>query len=352
MKKNLLLIVDKYMDNWKFFIQRTGIIPFFPREIGISRTKIYRFEDYVNYIIRNFGKLSCYTGVYSLYQRELKIIDTILIEFDATCYFEMELYSKIIEQKMKKYGFKYRKYFSGKKGFHYYLDLDKPVRLERARKVLRLFIDRFFSLNTSCGRIHIIDTKSSGDISRIIRIPYTIHPETGFFCYRVNEKLKFSEMINPPKIEETLEPNQDLCFILKMIEKEINETEAEINRNYHSFPVRLQLSVDLAPPCIISIINELLTTGELAHEKRLHLGAFLKHVGVPLEEAIWVYSYANDFDEHKTRQQLESIYFGPYRTYSCKRAKELNMCPLTIKEMKKCGYYPWISIYLRGEKNR
>jgi len=341
----------KYRENWEFFIRRGNSVPVFPREISTARTVVYSYDDYINYILRNNGKLSCYTGVYSIYQREMQIIDTVLLEFDATCIKEMLLFAELLEKKMKKFGFKYRKYFSGRRGFHYYLDLERPVKLERARKVLREFINKFFSFPTAFGRVHIIDTKTSGDIARIIRIPYTIHPDTGFFCYRVIDKLRFRDMICPPKIEETIEPNPELGVILRMIEKQVKEEEKPINKIMLRFPKSLRMSIDFAPPCIVNIISELIRTGELSHEKRFHLGAFLKHVGVPIEDAKWLYAYASDFVDWKTEYQLESIYSGPYRTYSCKRAKELNMCPLSIKQMKQCIYYPWISLYF-GDGNR
>ena len=89
------------------------------------------------------------------------------------------------------------------------------------------------------------------------------------------------------------------------------------------------------PPCIVDMIEKLVKTGELDHEARITLATYLMS-RFSDDKVIDFFKCANDFDEGKTRYQIQWLRERDYKPYSCEKLMELGLC------VGKCKFFPWM----------
>lgn len=378
----------------------------FPRQAQLSRLMVGK-DEFFSLFRTIYDKVACYTSLYSLPQIEQKVVDTAFLEIDANCGVCASCLANFLERKLKKQGFRWRKYFSGHRGFHYYLDFE-PVKLKRPNSTLWNFMHTLPPVR---------DMHSGVNMSQMVRLPYTVHPATGLYCVRVNDQFTMSMAVDPPRNGENgLAINHDLPNILLSIDERLDErwasnpstlgpigltknekkvynliglrgsvTQGDIHeilrlgyedvqdiisrlmerklvRVEDSFPYqppRYRLcaeqreeeffapsilgDVEFYPPCVVECISKLKLTGELLHAGRLHMGSFLSRVGFTLEEILPLFYVAHDFREQYSRRQIEGIIRTDMACYSCRKAQALGMCPYDVGTMRRCGYFPNIN---------
>ncbi len=90
-----------------------------------------------------------------------------------------------------------------------------------------------------------------------------------------------------------------------------------------------KIEVSNFPPCMRKILSDLQTGVNLPHTARFALTSFLLNLGMDVEEIIGLYKTAPDFDEDKTRYQVEHIAGAKgteYETPSCETMKTYHNC--------------------------
>jgi len=165
----------------------------YPREFATPerlRSPILNDDQLTMYVETYMPGHNTYTSVYGFekwnridnkkldYSRA--IIDTIFIDLDWKEMPEIALYeARLFELDCYHKGITPRIYFTGMKGFALYLDFE-PVEIEQEFKkpVIRTFIEYIrdtLSLKT-------LDSQCVDGISRISRLPNTLHKKSGLYC--------------------------------------------------------------------------------------------------------------------------------------------------------------------------
>jgi hypothetical protein len=213
-----------------------------------------------------------------------------------------------------------RTVFSGRRGIHLHVDLD-PVRVSDLRGA-SLYVAE------ALGIADLVDRRALGDWRRLCRVPGSYHGSTGAQC-----------------ISLSLETNPELRGILSQV---LHERFPLRSRPYslQMPPEVKEVFVELGepPPCASFLLSKLLAGEDLPHEARLHLGSYLMKLGLTPEEASVLFSRLPDFRERVTLYQLRWMGSRGYMMYSCKRAKELGLCPHPLDI---CRYYPSPNLFFR-----
>jgi len=109
---------------------------------------------------------------------------------------------------------------------------------------------------------------------------------------RILEKTKRLSVEPPKALQESLET--------------IREFGSTIIASYT--PVQtLSVAVEDAPPCIKKLMDTLSSGGRLSHIGRFTLTSFLVNIGASEDDVMDFFKSASDFDEKKTRYQVEHI---------------------------------------------
>jgi DNA primase large subunit len=141
------------------------------------------------------------------------------------------------------------------------------------------------------------------------------------------------------KIQDSL-PLEVPEDVSKLLTGEVNEVNARLLKQKSSYEqVKLQ-SVDISclPPCMASLLRNASAGRNLPHSARFALTAFLLNIGMDVEEVIRVFKVLPDFDEEKTRYQVEHISGKTgtaYTSPSCSTMATYGNC---IDRDKICSY--------------
>jgi len=193
--------------------------------------------------------------------------------------------------------------FSGRKGFHVFIVTEIKSYSKRQIKDVQSFIGDILKLKT-------IDTQIMGDVRRLMRIPGTYNIKGGLcriLSLNEGERLDL-DMLSTIKYEPDYEPYTPMTTF----------------RNYHKYP------------CIEDLISNKEywykhhPRGKFEpHQKIRFTWAILRlSEGYTMDEIIeeaeslgW-----DDWDEGKTRSQIEHIDMNQYVPHSCRTLKSLGYC--------------------------
>ncbi len=162
----------------------------FPREVSTQfsrRVRVLNEHNYKYLIWKTFGFSDCFTSIYptSFVNADGVItLNKIFFDIDDEEHPEVAYDSmrRIVQYFIDEYGYCPRVNFSGKKGYHLYIDFE-PVdfKVEYFKPVVRAFIAEVMSRSGA----KIVDNSAIADaagVTRVSRIPYTLHPKTGALC--------------------------------------------------------------------------------------------------------------------------------------------------------------------------
>lgn len=122
----------------------------------------------------------------------------------------------------------------------------------------------------------------------------------------------------PPAICEKLRDDLD------RIEEELSAKRAEEKVDLG------EVTEDAFPPCIRSFLSQVAAGANLAHTARFALTTFLLAVGMNVDEVVGVFNTSPDFDEERTRYQVEHIAGKggtAYKPPSCATMATYGNCP-------------------------
>jgi len=317
------------------------------REPLLTRLQLSNELSY--YFLHERIKKDFYVAVYSDEQINKRMIDTIFVDIDDKdlnkSYEKLWRFLNKLEEKGIDIG-KLRVYFSGGKGFHVFLDFE-PIWLPNFIQFRSITMKLFKEL----GVDNIIDAKVIGDWRRVSRVPYTINSKRNLYCYPIDPTEDISNIIAEavePEIRQIKLRRRNCKSVRQMISKYIR-SYGRVHR--HTITARIRRhkpEISELPPCIKSWLAELRDTHELDHYARLNIAIYLLRVGWNVDDIVALFSIANDFDEHKTRYQIEYAKNRQLLMWSCHKLIDMGLCPLT--NPKSCSFYPSINRYFGWSK--
>jgi len=122
---------------------------------------------------------------------ENAVIDCLFIDLDCKILPYAHYEAKILDMYYNHYLCQPREYFSGRKGFAFYIDFPEvKLNKDTAKQVLRIYLE---SIQTVLS-LKTIDRVCFDSISRISRIPNTLHHESGLYCIPLSREELWSPL--------------------------------------------------------------------------------------------------------------------------------------------------------------
>ncbi|RZN62598.1 DNA primase large subunit PriL [Methanonatronarchaeum sp. AMET6-2] len=148
--------------------------------------------------------------------------------------------------------------------------------------------------------------------------------------------------------ELPLDVPEKICSQLEKYSNEIKKTLEE-KKNKLSIDTDLPIKQTYYPPCIKNLISRSNKGENLSHTERFTLVSFLINIGMNIQEVLDVFRASPDYDEEKTKYQVEHIggrdTKDEYTPPSCRTMKTYNICPEPEGMCKKIShplnYYRW-----------
>ena len=117
--------------------------------------------------------------------------------------------------------------------------------------------------------------------------------ENGFVFLNKREFVRLVEEYLRARLEERMDVNVDVSIEVK------EKWDEEIKD--------LGIKVECYPPCMKKIIADLRRGVNVPHTARFALASFLLNIGMSVDDVVNIFRNAPDFDEEKTRYQVEHI---------------------------------------------
>jgi DNA primase large subunit len=139
------------------------------------------------------------------------------------------------------------------------------------------------------------------------------------------------EEIQRKILQKTRRPTVEPPSVLQEAIKSIREL-ASSGSTYQTQAQTLGLEVADMPPCIKKLLDTLSSGGRLSHVGRFTLTSFLVNTSATEDEVVNFFKSASDFDERKTRYQVEHISGvrggrTKYTPPKCDTLKTHGLCP-------------------------
>lgn len=323
----------------------------FPREVSLKRKVVKDEFEFYSYLIDNKW-IDVYANVFAQWQKAYSKFDTVLIDIDEhslpSYYEQIERVYEImgvVRDILEREGLLGRWYFTGR-GFHCYIDF--PVKnLEYYTDMIRYDWARelFDSLRQN------IDFGVIGDKNRMARIVGSKHKKTNLVMIRIEPEWELEKIIelsykgqNIAKVYDWSKVNEWFGEYLAELDFEYREKiknrsfklDMDREQEVYKFMKKYGSSMELLPPCVKEGIGILVDTGELFHEWRFHIAAYLLRVWD--REAIeGLFMLANDYNPVKVKYQLDYIERRRLYPYGCRKAKMYGICQ--FDDQTKCPFF-------------
>lgn len=153
---------------WLEFLRIWGGYSLFPREYSLKR-KTVSGKEFFDLLYTYYNTTSCYTSVFSEYQIENNLYDTIFIEAeDVDSLTDAILIHNELIKVFNRFDLKFREYYSGNRGWHFYLDFPL-TRIDDYNSSIKSFVYDYLDVGDLVDR-HVIGNKRG-----VARIPYTLN---------------------------------------------------------------------------------------------------------------------------------------------------------------------------------
>ena len=329
--------LKEYKEIWKFHLRPWSKLPLFPRDFSsrdklvtvengverptpLNRATVANEQQYLQSLSSVYKKKDCYVSVFSDWQIEHNIFDTIFLEFDShdengsVNMTELMLTKHLLDKKFRKLKIAFRSMFSTR-GFHYYLDFE-PSYMKDYKSTVLDFLEKQ-------NILELIDT-SVLESARISRIPNTKHLKTGKFSVYVVDKMTVDEILkeseNNSILIETYSDRQK-TKILDYLDLYIKPPKVSADKQYEN-----EYS-GWYPDCVIGIMEKILNNQHATHLERVHLTGYLKRFGLSDIEILEYFKNTSDFNYDICMAQIESL--DQYSNFSCRNVRLLfkGLCP-------------------------
>ena len=158
------------------------------------------------------------------------------------------------------------------------------------------------------------------------------------------------------RIEETA--RRELANIPTQMQVDIDELRAEFLRRkptLEEFDQIVRAQESEYPPCINGLLKRAAAGQHMSHVERFTLVTYLLHQGVSIDSIVNLFSGISDFNEEKTRYQVENLAgtrYGenkPYVTYNCSSLRTHGVCSEQVDQICKTIKNP-LTYHLRKQK--
>lgn len=303
----------------------------FPRDLDIPRKTAYTLKHYLTVANRRIAeKKPGYVAVYSEYEWRNRTITALMFDIDGkdvldSSRFVLDLLSSIEV-------FHPGIYYTGGRGYHVLIILPE-TSINKLREVEKCFLD----MAKPDGWKDYVDRQKIGDYRKMTRIIATINEETGYLVQVIRRPRLGQENIELAEALAAYDSSSSSCM----------DRYGNIGRTLLYDDIRIKANTFQTvltdyPPCILHILSELRSRGEMIHPGRIQLALFLLSSGFTVDEVVEIFKLANDYDEHVSRYQVEYLYRrlveGSMKMYGCDKMISLGLCP------GKCRYYPSLNI--------
>jgi DNA primase large subunit len=179
----------------------------------------------------------------------------------------------------------------------------------------------------------------------------------GYVSLRKKDLTRILQEILRKRIIQELEIRSPHPEVLSEFSNEINQIRNRVlmqRKKSESIPLG-KLNIDYLPPCLKHILTLIRSGENVAHMGRFALVAFLNSLHLSMDEILELFSTAPDFEEEKTRYQIEHILgktgATSYKAPGCDKLKTYGLCPTEeIDEICKKSFHP-VSYYQQKWKN-
>jgi len=323
----------------------------FPREILRKRMEVSDIHEFASVVDGYWGKTDLYTSLYNKWQMQNNIFDCVFFEID--CYTEVGETVKdlnnmieLVETFLFDEEVWYRRFWSGKKGVHYYIAfppthfmfLSHAVRewAKRMGKIERVNMQKYWLTD----EIEMIETwpydpRTIGKTKQLVRIPYSVHPRTGLKCVETYGKITLPMQ----ERQENWLPQENIHFQQKI---KVRDRAPEVVDRSGGM---IDFDFSNSPKCIRKALN--LMRGHLGHDQAWHFANFMVTLGASDEEILKCFSIDPRYDESTARPQIESIRRSGLANMGCDKIAFCGLCD--EKQALSCPMWPSIDRYLFGQ---
>jgi len=294
----------------------------FPRELGIPhRIIVNNMREMVRTIQQFNGKTDIYASIYSF---PVIIVDKLFYDFDGSSAFKEA--SKFYEFLRDKKELTVIPIHSGKRGIHLHILL-RPSSPNKTvlMTVMRNLVSECFGKDEA----ESIDSHTFGNLRQLARVPNTQRPGLGTYCTPL--PLNWTEMTKDELLDYIKSPHEGQVEPQKFPElTELSPVDnlgakEEKTEGFTSFrlSVDMRFFKDILRPCLWNRILE----PNPSHTVRVATTIDLLNSGVSPDQILHFYSTLGwrDFDAEETKYQIEQIVEKEYRSFSCKRLRELKI---------------------------
>jgi DNA primase large subunit len=129
--------------------------------------------------------------------------------------------------------------------------------------------------------------------------------------------------------------DQEVTSLPQDIQKDIDELKAafiKVKPQLDEFDQIIHAQESEYPPCISGFMKRAAKGQHLSHVERFALVTYLLHQGVSIDSVVTLFSNVSDFNEKKTRYQVENLAgvtggrTEPYTTYNCESLQTHGVC--------------------------
>ncbi len=161
------------------------------------------------------------------------------------------------------------------------------------------------------------------------------------------------------RINEELDQRQCNQVILDTFKNDIKRIRKKVNilrKKMEAEPVG-ELKIGLLPPCMKNILGSIQNGENVPHMGRFAIVSFLHSLGLDTNQILKIFSTAPDFEEEKSRYQVEHIAGDgsttSYKPPSCEKLKTYGLCPTEeMDAICKRVYHPMSYYRYNWKKNK
>ena len=130
----------------------------------------------------------------------------------------------------------------------------------------------------------------------------------------------------------------------------------KIHKKHESAPIG-KLSISDLPPCLLNILRSVQSGENVPHMGRFALVAFLNSLKLSIDDILKLFSTSPDYEEDKTRYQIEHILgktgVTSYKAPGCEKLKTFGLCPSEeMDEICKKVYHPMNYYSIKWKKKK
>ena len=323
---DLQLCISEFWRSW--FTVHTG----FGREVFTGdRVFLDSPKDFVDYVeLSKQRRTPAWVSVQPFTCRDnVTTVEKLFFDFDdeqqpENAWKEAACFAEALK---KYYGAEALRCFSGKKGYHVYVWLQHPVKLENV-ETAKQFYKTAQSLTLKGLKFQTLDRQVLGDIKRVARVPYSIHEKSLQLCVPVTSGMRPCLVFNVEGFRRNGLNDEftRACMRNMEIEKK-REQERERIRRGHVSDLRFAAKARNVGvrPCLSAALKADLTAKE-GHSVRIAVAVEYLSAGYTSEQTAELFKNQSDYNFEKSLYYVQDILRRGYKPFKCASIHELGFC--------------------------